>query len=40
MKSQNKNTEKLTTNCPKCDNDNAYHNGISYECPDCGYSWR
>lgn len=25
--------------CPKCGNDQAYHNGVNYECPDCDYEW-
>jgi protein PhnA len=29
----------LNTECPKCKSESAYHNGICYECPDCGYEW-
>jgi uncharacterized Zn ribbon protein len=25
--------------CPNCSNENAYHNGVQYECPDCDYEW-
>ncbi len=28
-----------TTTCPQCDRDNAFYNGVCWECPDCGYSW-
>ena len=28
-----------TCSCPKCHNESAYFNGISYECPDCEYEW-
>jgi hypothetical protein len=28
-----------TTDCPICGNENAYYNGLNYECPDCGYEW-
>jgi hypothetical protein len=28
-----------TTICPNCGDENAYHNGLAYECPDCGYEW-
>lgn len=29
----------LNTTCPKCDNENAYHNGVTFECPDCDHEW-
>lgn len=29
----------MNTECPNCGHDNAYHNGICYDCPDCGYRW-
>lgn len=29
----------LTCECPNCSNDNAYFNGLNYECPDCDYEW-
>lgn len=25
--------------CPNCGGENAYCNGLEYECPDCGYVW-
>lgn len=25
--------------CPNCGSENAYHNGVCYECPDCDYEW-
>ncbi len=25
--------------CPECYSENAYHNGVQYECPDCGHEW-
>jgi len=25
--------------CPNCGSENAYHNGVSYECPDCDNEW-
>lgn len=25
--------------CPNCGRDNAYYDGVSYVCPDCGYEW-
>lgn len=29
----------LNCTCPYCDNENAYHNGVNYECPDCDAEW-
>lgn len=29
----------LNTDCPNCGSENAYHNGVEYECPDCDYVW-
>ena len=29
----------LNCTCPYCDNENAYHNGVNYECPDCEAEW-
>ena len=29
----------METVCPKCFDEGAYHNGVCYECPDCGYKW-
>jgi uncharacterized Zn ribbon protein len=28
-----------TTTCVKCQEENAYNNGVIYECPDCDYKW-
>ena len=25
--------------CTNCGSENAYHNGVSYECPDCDNEW-
>lgn len=27
------------SNCPKCDMDNTYFDGVMNVCPDCGYEW-
>lgn len=29
----------FTTECPECHNEDAYHNGVCYECPECDYEW-
>lgn len=29
----------MTTECPHCRMENAYHDGVCYVCPDCGYTW-
>ena len=29
----------LNCTCPYCENENAYHNGVNYECPDCDAEW-
>lgn len=29
----------MTTICPKCGSEDAYWNGLEYECPECGYIW-
>ena len=26
-------------NCPKCDMDNTYFDGVMHVCPDCGHEW-
>lgn len=28
-----------TVTCPDCNEENAYHNGRYFECPDCAYEW-
>ncbi|MDX2191044.1 MAG: hypothetical protein SFY32_14380 [Bacteroidota bacterium] len=30
---------ELEINCPNCGMDNAFFNGICYECPDCDFTW-
>lgn len=25
--------------CPNCGSEDAYFNGVCYECPDCGHTW-
>lgn len=27
------------SNCPKCNMDNTYFDGVVNVCPDCGYEW-
>lgn len=31
----------FNTDCidPTCGSENAYFNGVNYECPDCGTEW-
>lgn len=29
----------MNTECPKCESENAYFDGVNYVCPDCGYEW-
>ncbi|AWH75528.1 hypothetical protein DCS32_15560 [Dokdonia sp. Dokd-P16] len=29
----------LNTTCPKCGSEDAYHNGVEYECPKCDHEW-
>ena len=29
----------MNTECPKCHSEDAYHNGVTYECPECDYEW-
>ncbi|QZT37909.1 hypothetical protein K5X82_03170 [Halosquirtibacter xylanolyticus] len=29
----------FNTDCPKCQGENAYHDGMGYVCPDCGHEW-
>lgn len=29
----------MEVECPQCESDQAYHNGVSYECPDCNHQW-
>ena len=26
--------------CPNCGCEDAYHDGVSYVCPDCGNRWQ
>lgn len=27
------------TNCPKCQGEYVYHDGLNFVCPDCAYEW-
>lgn len=29
----------LNVNCPNCGSENAYHNGVEFECPECDHIW-
>lgn len=29
----------MEVECPNCGSDQAYHNGVCYECPDCDNEW-
>lgn len=29
----------LNTECPKCHCEDAFFNGVCYECPNCDYEW-
>lgn len=29
----------FNSDCPKCGSEDAYFNGISWECPNCNYTW-
>lgn len=29
----------MTVECPICGSEDAYHDGVSYVCPDCDYTW-
>lgn len=29
----------MTVDCPHCGYDDAYCNGLEYECPNCGHVW-
>jgi protein PhnA len=35
----NINIKIMTTECPNCGMENAYHDGVNYVCPDCDYEW-
>jgi len=28
-----------TVDCPECGDEGAFFNGVTYECPNCGYEW-
>jgi hypothetical protein len=28
-----------TVDCPRCGSENAYFNGVAYECPECDFEW-
>lgn len=29
----------MNIECPNCGSENAYYNGVEYECPDCDYTF-
>lgn len=29
----------MTIECPKCGSEDAFFNGVCYECPTCDYEW-
>lgn len=29
----------MNTDCPNCGSEDAYHNGVCYECPACDHTW-
>jgi uncharacterized Zn ribbon protein len=29
----------MEISCPNCGSDQAYHDGVQYQCPDCDYEW-
>ena len=29
----------MAIQCPYCKSEEAYHNGVCYECPDCDATW-
>lgn len=29
----------FNTECPKCQSEDAYHNGVCFECPECDHEW-
>ncbi len=29
----------MNVTCPNCGFEEAYFNGVAYECPDCGHIW-
>lgn len=29
----------FNTECPKCQSENAYFDGVRFCCPDCDYEW-
>ena len=29
----------MSVTCPKCFSEDAFFNGVCYECPDCDYEW-
>jgi len=31
--------DNIEINCPNCGSDNAFHNGVCYECPECDHEW-
>ncbi len=29
----------LNVDCPKCNSESAFFNGVCYECPNCDHEW-
>lgn len=29
----------MNTECPNCQSENAYFDGVKFVCPDCDYEW-
>ena len=39
IKKRVKKSNPMNTTCINCDEENAYFNGVCYECPDCDSQW-
>ena len=31
--------KNMRTNCPLCNSEYTFHNGVNFECPNCDYEW-